>query len=69
METQIYIPVVIPNGHQTDLYMGVTTPHTKGVKDGDGEVQTQEITVYDYMVKIRMNDLGNSADLPCINVG
>ncbi|KAK6164049.1 hypothetical protein DH2020_000913 [Rehmannia glutinosa] len=41
----------------------------KKSKDGDGEVQTTEVTVYDYFVKHRNIDLRYSADLPCINVG
>ncbi|KAL0435283.1 UNVERIFIED_CONTAM: protein argonaute 4 [Sesamum radiatum] len=38
-------------------------------KDGDGEYQTTEVTVYDYFVNHRNIDLRYSADLPCINVG
>lgn len=38
-------------------------------KDEDGEVQTSEVTVYDYFVNHRNIDLRYSADLPCINVG
>ncbi|PSR86728.1 Protein argonaute like [Actinidia chinensis var. chinensis] len=38
-------------------------------KDGDGEVQTLEVTVYDYFVNYRHIELRYSADLPCINVG
>ncbi|MCD7472923.1 Protein argonaute-4 [Datura stramonium] len=38
-------------------------------KDGDGEVQTSEVTVYDYFVNHRNIDLRYSADLPCLNVG
>ncbi|CAL5434090.1 unnamed protein product [Camellia sinensis] len=38
-------------------------------KDDDGEVQTLEVTVYDYFVNYRHIDLRYSGDLPCINVG
>ncbi|XP_019155598.1 PREDICTED: protein argonaute 4-like [Ipomoea nil] len=38
-------------------------------KDNDGEVQTVEVTVYDYFVNHRNIDLRYSAELPCINVG
>ncbi|XP_057480232.1 protein argonaute 4-like [Actinidia eriantha] len=38
-------------------------------KDGDGEFQTLEVTVYDYFVNYRHIELRYSADLPCINVG
>lgn len=38
-------------------------------KDNDGEVQTIEVTVYDYFVNHRNIDLRYSAELPCINVG
>ncbi|CAN4100697.1 unnamed protein product [Withania somnifera] len=38
-------------------------------KDEGGEVQTSEVTVYDYFVNHRNIDLRYSADLPCINVG
>ncbi|OIT06071.1 PREDICTED: protein argonaute 4-like [Nicotiana attenuata] len=38
-------------------------------KNEDGEVQTSEVTVYDYFVNHRNIDLRYSADLPCINVG
>ncbi|XP_049343041.1 protein argonaute 4-like isoform X4 [Solanum verrucosum] len=38
-------------------------------KDEDGEVQTSEVTVYDYFVNHRNIDLRYSADLPCLNVG
>ncbi|KAM3397998.1 protein argonaute 4-like [Capsicum galapagoense] len=38
-------------------------------KDADGEVQTMEVTVYDYFVNQRNIELRYSADLPCINVG
>lgn len=38
-------------------------------KDADGEVQTSEVTVYDYFVNHRNIDLRYSADLPCLNVG
>ncbi|XP_015079262.1 protein argonaute 4 [Solanum pennellii] len=38
-------------------------------KDEDGEVQTSEVTVYDYFVNDRNIDLRYSADLPCLNVG
>ncbi|KAJ0083479.1 hypothetical protein Patl1_30201 [Pistacia atlantica] len=41
----------------------------KNVSNGDGEVQSQEITVYDYFVNHRNIDLRYSADVPCINVG
>jgi len=41
----------------------------KNVRDEDGEVQSQEITVYDYFVNHRNMDLRYSADIPCINVG
>ncbi|KAA8550054.1 hypothetical protein F0562_001738 [Nyssa sinensis] len=41
----------------------------KGGKDEDGEVQTLEVTVYDYFVNYRNIELRYSADLPCINVG
>lgn len=37
-------------------------------KSADGDTE-EEITVYDYFVKIRKIDLRYSADLPCINVG
>lgn len=37
--------------------------------NGDGEVQTTEVTVYDYFVHHRHIELGYSATLPCINVG
>ncbi|KAJ6727540.1 EUKARYOTIC TRANSLATION INITIATION FACTOR 2C [Salix purpurea] len=36
---------------------------------GDGEVQTIEVTVYDYFVNHRNMQLKYSADFPCINVG
>lgn len=39
------------------------------MSNGDGEVQSQEITVYDYFVNHRNIDLRYSADVPCINVG
>ncbi|KAL0418437.1 UNVERIFIED_CONTAM: protein argonaute 4 [Sesamum radiatum] len=39
------------------------------IKDDDGEVQTTEVTVYDYFVNHRNINLRFSADLPCINVG
>ncbi|KAK6144115.1 hypothetical protein DH2020_020935 [Rehmannia glutinosa] len=35
----------------------------------DGEIQTTEVTVYDYFVNQRNINLRYSADLPCINVG
>ncbi|KAK9280647.1 hypothetical protein L1049_014343 [Liquidambar formosana] len=38
-------------------------------KDEDGEVQSIEVTVYDYFVNYRHIELRYSADLPCINVG
>ncbi|KAL3530098.1 hypothetical protein ACH5RR_009420 [Cinchona calisaya] len=38
-------------------------------KDADGEVQTVEVTVYDYFVNYRNIELRYSGDLPCINVG
>ncbi|RZB42487.1 Protein argonaute 4 isoform C [Glycine soja] len=41
----------------------------KGKGGGDGEDGNEEITVYDYFVKVRKIDLRYSADLPCINVG
>lgn len=37
--------------------------------DGDGEVQTIEVTVYDYFVNHRNMGLQYSADFPCINAG
>ncbi|KAJ6317231.1 hypothetical protein OIU76_012886 [Salix suchowensis] len=36
---------------------------------GDGEVQTIEVTVYEYFVNHRNMQLKYSADFPCINVG
>ncbi|KAJ8766806.1 hypothetical protein K2173_008360 [Erythroxylum novogranatense] len=41
----------------------------KSVKDGGEDVESIEITVYDYFVNRRQIDLRYSADLPCINVG
>ncbi|KAF8403535.1 hypothetical protein HHK36_011639 [Tetracentron sinense] len=41
----------------------------KNGRDGDGEVQTIEVTVYEYFVNYRHIELRYSADLPCINVG
>ncbi|TXG73404.1 hypothetical protein EZV62_001983 [Acer yangbiense] len=41
----------------------------RNVKDEDGEVQTLEISVYDYFVNHRNIELRYSGDLPCINVG
>ncbi|KAI8573323.1 hypothetical protein RHMOL_Rhmol01G0268200 [Rhododendron molle] len=38
-------------------------------KDEDGEIQTVEVTVYDYFVNHRNIELRYSGDLPCINVG
>ncbi|KAJ6989099.1 protein argonaute 4A-like [Populus alba x Populus x berolinensis] len=38
-------------------------------RDGDGEVPTIEVTVYDYFVNHRNMRLQYSADFPCINVG
>ncbi|GKD83381.1 argonaute 4-like protein [Tanacetum coccineum] len=38
-------------------------------KNGNGEPETLEVTVYDYFVNIRKIDLRYSGDLPCINVG
>ncbi|KAF7153629.1 hypothetical protein RHSIM_Rhsim01G0196200 [Rhododendron simsii] len=38
-------------------------------KDEDGEIQTAEVTVYDYFVNHRNIELRYSGDLPCINVG
>ncbi|GMG98835.1 hypothetical protein Nepgr_000675 [Nepenthes gracilis] len=38
-------------------------------RDENGEVETVEVTVYDYFVNHRHIDLRYSADLPCINVG
>ncbi|XP_049343049.1 protein argonaute 4-like [Solanum verrucosum] len=38
-------------------------------KDEDGEVQTSEVTVYDYFVNHRNIHLKYSADFPCLNVG
>ncbi|KAJ6908988.1 hypothetical protein NC652_020068 [Populus alba x Populus x berolinensis] len=38
-------------------------------RDRDGEVQTMEVTVYDYFVNHRNMRLQYSADFPCINVG
>ncbi|KAA8514775.1 hypothetical protein F0562_017954 [Nyssa sinensis] len=38
-------------------------------REGDGEVQPVEITVYDYFVNHRHIELHYSADFPCINVG
>ncbi|CAI9106107.1 OLC1v1005175C1 [Oldenlandia corymbosa var. corymbosa] len=38
-------------------------------KSDDGEVQTTEISVYDYFVNHRRIELRYSAELPCINVG
>lgn len=38
-------------------------------KDEDGEIQTIEVTVYDYFVNTRNIELRYSGDLPCINVG
>ncbi|KAK9282596.1 hypothetical protein L1049_010813 [Liquidambar formosana] len=37
--------------------------------DGGGEVQSVEITVYEYFVNHRKIKLRHSADFPCINVG
>ncbi|OVA15617.1 Argonaute/Dicer protein [Macleaya cordata] len=37
--------------------------------NGDGEVQTIDVTVGDYFVNYRHIELRYSADLPCINVG
>ncbi|XP_059653733.1 protein argonaute 4A-like isoform X2 [Cornus florida] len=41
----------------------------KNGKDGDGEVQPIEITVYEYFVSHRHIGLRYSGDFPCINVG
>ncbi|GAB2285147.1 Protein argonaute-4 [Dionaea muscipula] len=41
----------------------------KGSRDSNGEVETIEVTVYDYFVNHRQINLRYSADLPCINVG
>ena len=43
----------------------------RGGKDanGDCDVNTTEITVYDYFVKHRNIELRYSGDLPCINAG
>ncbi|OMO67515.1 Argonaute/Dicer protein, PAZ [Corchorus capsularis] len=38
-------------------------------KNGDGEAETLEVTVYDYFVNHRNIQLQYSGDLPCINVG
>eukprot|EP00262_Sarcandra_glabra_P005111 TRINITY_DN16421_c0_g1_i1.p1 TRINITY_DN16421_c0_g1~~TRINITY_DN16421_c0_g1_i1.p1 ORF type:complete len:914 (+),score=151.93 TRINITY_DN16421_c0_g1_i1:78-2819(+) len=38
-------------------------------QNGDGEVHTTEVTVYDYFVNHRHIELSYSATLPCINVG
>ncbi|XP_057474782.1 protein argonaute 4-like [Actinidia eriantha] len=38
-------------------------------KDNGGEVETLEVTVYDYFVNYRHIELRYSGDLPCINVG
>ncbi|KAJ8621026.1 hypothetical protein MRB53_029555 [Persea americana] len=37
--------------------------------NGDGEVKTVEVTVYDYFVNHRHMEIGYSPTLPCINVG
>ncbi|XP_077248856.1 protein argonaute 4A-like [Tasmannia lanceolata] len=37
--------------------------------NGDGEVQTVEVTVYEYFVNYRHIELSYSATMPCINVG
>ncbi|PIA48671.1 hypothetical protein AQUCO_01400922v1 [Aquilegia coerulea] len=38
-------------------------------RNGDGEFETTEITVYDYFVNHRHIELRFSGDVPCINVG
>ncbi|GKE11024.1 argonaute 4-like protein, partial [Tanacetum coccineum] len=38
-------------------------------KNENGELETLEVTVYDYFVNIRKIDLPYYGDLPCINVG
>ncbi|CAK7325110.1 unnamed protein product [Dovyalis caffra] len=38
-------------------------------RDGDGEVESIELTVFDYFVHHRNMQLKYSADFPCINVG
>ncbi|OWM69089.1 hypothetical protein CDL15_Pgr025276 [Punica granatum] len=38
-------------------------------RNGDGEVDTIEVTVYDYFVNHRNINLSYSGDFPCINVG
>ncbi|KAF5744968.1 hypothetical protein HS088_TW07G00549 [Tripterygium wilfordii] len=38
-------------------------------KDGNSEVETTEVTVYDYFVNYRKIELRYSGDVPCINVG
>uniref|UniRef100_A0A2P2LBH9 PAZ domain-containing protein n=2 Tax=Rhizophora mucronata TaxID=61149 RepID=A0A2P2LBH9_RHIMU len=42
---------------------------TRGAKDENGDVESFEITVYDYFVNHRGINLRYSGDLPCINVG
>ena len=37
--------------------------------NGDYDVNTTEITVFDYFVKHRNIELRYSGDLPCVNVG
>lgn len=51
------------------LYVFRFSLKQKNGKDGDGEVQTVEVTVYDYFVNYRHIDLRYSGDMPCINVG
>ncbi|TKY49812.1 argonaute 4A [Spatholobus suberectus] len=38
-------------------------------KNGNGEVQERETTVFDYFTRHKMIGLNYSADMPCINVG
>lgn len=39
------------------------------VKDENGDVESIDVTVYDYFVNHHNIDLRYSGDLPCINVG
>ncbi|KAK9265533.1 hypothetical protein L1049_001716 [Liquidambar formosana] len=42
---------------------------SRGGRDGNGDTQTVDVTVYDYFVNYQGRKLNYSADLPCVNVG
>ena len=61
--------LVLPNLIIYYLYRFTLKQRMGKDANGDCDVNTTEITVYDYFVKHRNIELRYSGDLPCINVG